>query len=150
MEGDHGPESKSFLEGGMYLCRKPLFFKVSLVTLKTVTSPHTHCLRMLFSVSLLNPSCRETSGKPFRRAQTHSDSWPGAQLQPRLHPSCSPCCIPCCINIESGWQHEVVSKGMQAVYMCSRKYVCNAVASSQIWAGAFCGQCCGLGFLEQC
>lgn len=46
-------ESEGFLEGGTYSCRKPLFFKVSLVT------PHTHCLRKLFSVSLLNPSCRE-------------------------------------------------------------------------------------------
>lgn len=54
------------------MCRKPLFFKVSLVTLKTVMCPHTHCLRMLFSVSLLSTSCRET---PWQALQTCPDAF---------------------------------------------------------------------------
>lgn len=89
-----------------------------------------------------------------RRLLASPSGTPRHILYPGREPSFSlgripPVPLACCINIESGWQHKVASKGMQAVYMCSRKYVYNAVALSGIWAGAFCDQWYDLGFLEE-
>lgn len=118
--------SAGFLGGGTCLCRKSLFFKVSLVTLKTVTRPHTHCLRMLFSESLLTRSCRDF----WQALQTCPDTvcilarspalgW-AASLRFPLHAA---------LILKVGG-NKVASKGMQGVYLCSRKYVSNAGPSA--------------------
>lgn len=146
VDRDERAESERAREWGLSR-RRDLFLQEAIVFQSFPgDSPHPLPQEVIF--------CEPPQSLLQRRLLASPSGTPRHILYPGQEPSFSlgripPVPLACCINIESEWQPKVASKGMQAVYMSSRKYVYNAVALSGIWAGAFCDQWYDLGFLEE-